>query len=401
MSGTKANNGPSDKQLTQMGGPWLPLQNPLKKLIPQVKQANSKPWEYGPDVVEGLNSQQQQAIQRGTEMGLGPGSNQMQGAADFAGNVASGQMVGKGAGQDYVNKIANEGVQGPAYGQLQQILGEAMGGSGGLEYARDIAGGKMLGANPYIDKLVGDVNKDATNALLPQLEGRMAMSGRSGSGAEGVGQGEIARQLASKSNEIRYGDYNAERGYQQQAGLALPGMQATELATKGAAAGDVNADAYARIQQQLGAAGMAGDAQSRDVNTALNAGGFLKNAIDNQYEGIDRALGYQGMAQSNQERENAEAQERFQYQQSEPYERINRMLGQYQGIGGMTDPSGANATYAQSLNRPSGFQQGVGNLLGIAGGAAQIAAPFLPGQTAQRVATSGAAAQRMLPYGSY
>ena len=388
-------------------------------------------------------------------------------------NKLANKGQGPIAGQGFLDQVSSEGIDSPAYAQLQQALQMASGGSGGLEYAQGVAGGKYLDNNPYIDKVIEANAANANRQLLPALEGRMASAGRLGSGIEGVGQGEIARNLAEQANEVRFANYNQERDRQQQAGLSLPGMLGTEVGTLTGAAQATNQDYYSRIQQQLGAIGQAHgqratDTQQRmqaqgqgyeqryndvnqrmaasgqlhdqrnadlnlqlgaagqafnqnymaqgqrldaagqafnqnyqnlnqrmaaqgqmydqrynDINQALQAGGQAGQNYQNEFIGYDKAFGYGTAAQSNDERIRQEQQDRFQYNQAQPYEAIQRQLGQYGQIAGVTNPAQANAMYAQSLNRPSTFQQAWGTGLQMAGAVAQGFAGNYPGAVAQ------------------
>jgi hypothetical protein len=270
----------------------------------------------------------------------------------------------------------------------------------------------MLGKNPYIDQLVGDVTKDANRALLPALEGRMATSGRLGSNAEGVGRGEIAEQLGQLSNQIRYTDYGQERGYMNQAQQALPGAElskyATEIDTQRGMQESTAQDSYARLAQQLQAAqqgvtnygagmdralgasqqqvgnyqagqGLALNAGANtanvhlnETNQALSAANQLPGQYDAQFAPERQAIEFGNMNQQQQERRLQEEQARFRYQQEEPYQRLQRLLGSYSAIGGQTNP-GANAAMAQTAYGPSGTDVAFGNVLAGAGAATGIA----------------------------
>jgi hypothetical protein len=258
--------------------------------------------------------------------------------------------------------------------------------SGGMEYAQGVAGGKYLGSNPYIDDVVSSSVRNANEQLLPALEGRMAMSGRSGSNAESRGQGEIARKLAETASNIRYGDYQNERGLQQQAGLALPGMQATEANTREGATGAVSNEAYNQQAARAGATGQLAGIRGQQVGQALDAGNQLATNYNNQFLGADRMIGYGGLQQDQAQRQAEEAHNQFQYNQGAQSDLINRKLGAYGQIAGVTNPAQANQMYAQSLNQPSAFQQTTGNLLGLAGAGAQIGSMFFdPTGTSARV----------------
>ena len=380
MSGKGANNAPSDRQMRTMGGPWQPLQAPYQKLINQIGKSSKEPWQYGPGVVQGFDPTTSQALAQGTNTAL-TNDPAFWGATDFAGRAAGGEFVGGTPGMAGLGQTAESGIDNPAYASMLENLRLANEGSGGLDYARKTAAGEFLGKNPYIDEVVNNATADANRTLLPALEGRMAMSGRMGSNAETMGQGEIAKRLGEVASGIRYQDYGAERDRQQAAGLSLPSLLGTELGTRGAAAGAVSDEAYNQDAIKRGATGQYAGIRGDQIGQALGAGGQLGQNFQNQFLGIDRAIGYGGMRQGQAEREAQEAQDRFRFGQSGRYDAINRALGQYGQIAGTTNPALANQAYAGSLNRPSSFQQTTGNLLGLAGGAASIGSMFFKPDT--------------------
>jgi hypothetical protein len=473
MTSGKGAKKPSDKSMTKMAGPWMPLQDPLKNQIENAKRVTAQPWEYGPDRVAPLDPATAWGIQQGTARAMDPTATQ--GLTDAYGNVsklAAGGLTGagtgyldqvasqgfgegagtaymdkiattgggRGAGAAYMDKIAKSGITNPAFKDLQNVLTaankgspaavaltkyakEAGGGSGGIEYLRDVVSGKYLGQNPYIDKLVADVTADANKTLLPSLEGRMSQAGRMGSNAEAAGQGKIAKELASKANEIRYTDYENERGMQQQAGLALPGAFGTEMNTKiGASTAQaddhyralderlksaqaVGSDVYARegiqmdaatradadhqavVDQQLRAAGMSNENLRANVglranvanmanqntmafnNQSLQAASQLPGQYQSLYAPSDNAMRYGAVNQAQDTAQRAEAADKFQYNQSAQYDQLQRRLGLFSGIGGMTNPGVAGQAYGQGINGPSGTEVAIGNVIGLTGAA--------------------------------
>lgn len=376
MSGKGGGNMPSDKQMTTLGGPWFPLQDAYKDLIGQIGKDGKKPWEYGPDVVQGLTPDAMQAINSGTQMGLA-GNPAFQGATDYAGNIASGGAVGNAPGYSAISNIANNGVDNPVYNSLLKNLQLAESGSGGLQYAQDVAAGKYLNGNPNLDAVVNNSVNNARDALLPSLEGRMSQAGRLGSNAEAIGQGEIAKKLGQVASDIRYGDYNNERQMQQAAGMALPSLLGQEVGVRNNAAQTVSGDIYDRLNMQLNAGSTAADIRNNDINTAMGAGATLGNNFNNQFLGADRTLGYQNTLMTNNQDRAAEEQAKFRYNQSGDYDRINRMLQQYGAIAGTTNPGAASQYAASTMGGPSDFQVGLGNALAIAGTGAQIGGMFL------------------------
>jgi hypothetical protein len=82
--------------------------------------------------------------------------------------------------------------------------------------------GANLGGNPYLDAILGKTRQDVTNSVNDQF----GTSGRFGSGMH---QAILEQQLADAENAARFGNYNTERGYQQdaigQAGNLMQGSQ--------------------------------------------------------------------------------------------------------------------------------------------------------------------------------
>jgi hypothetical protein len=82
--------------------------------------------------------------------------------------------------------------------------------------------GANLGGNPYLDAILGKTRQDVINSVNDQF----GTSGRFGSGMH---QAILEQQLADAENAARFGNYNTERGYQQdaigQAGNLMQGSQ--------------------------------------------------------------------------------------------------------------------------------------------------------------------------------
>ena len=387
--GGKSNNAPSDKQMTRMAGPWFPLQDTYKDLIPQIKNANQENWQYGPEVVQDLDPASQALLKQGINF-AGTNAAGAQGNINFANSVGSGGFMNT-PGMDAVNNTAINGIDNPTYQALLANFNQAQAGSGGLDYAQKVASGGMLGSNPYIDQVVNNSVADANRTLLPALEGRMSMAGRMGSNAEAVGQGEIAKKLGEVASGIRYGDYQNERQMQQAAGMALPSLLGQEIGVKNAAAGAVSDDLYQRLGIQLGAAQQAGNMTNANINTALQAGGAGGNMANNAQSLLASGVNLGQIDQQNRQNQAQEARDMFQYNQSGTYDRINRMLAQYGQINGVANPALANQAYAQSLQGPSSGQQTFGNILSAAGLAAGIGATFMTGgAAAPALAAAGA-----------
>lgn len=89
-----------------------------------------------------------------------------------------------------------------------------------LSYFGDVMGGKYLDqGNPYLQGMIDQTNESVGN----QIDSRFSSAGRYGSD---YNVGELARQLSNSENNLRYGNYATERGYQNNAALGqLAGIE--------------------------------------------------------------------------------------------------------------------------------------------------------------------------------
>jgi hypothetical protein len=102
----------------------------------------------------------------------------------------------------------------------------APGAEQGIMGAQNLVNNNLSGANlrgnPYLDAIIGQRNQDVIGSVNDQF----GMAGRFGSGMH---QDILARELANADDQLRYGNYATERGYQQdaigQAGSLMSGSQ--------------------------------------------------------------------------------------------------------------------------------------------------------------------------------
>lgn len=379
ISSKGANNAPSDKAMTRMGGPWMPLQQPAQNAVKAANKLfkHDDDRTFGPGVVADFDPSTRDGIARGTAI-AGTGAGEFADAFGYTSRIAGGGEVGTSAGQQVLNRVGTGGVADPTGGAYGDILDETMAGSGGLDYLRGAANGDNLQDNPYLQRQVDaatrGVTDNFTKSVMPGIEGRMSQAGRLGSPVEkelqGAAYDALGRQLGDIEAGMRGTAYEAERGRQQQAGLALPGAMATESGAKLAAAGGQAGDVYQRLGIQLGAANSADSARRADVNTALAGQAAQGSAYNNQFAGADRAIAYGKENQAQQERVNMEAKARHEFEQAEPYERLKRYLAQLNGVAGMTNPGAATQYAMQETAGPSGWEVAIGNGMALAGTAA-------------------------------
>lgn len=93
--------------------------------------------------------------------------------------------------------------------------------AGGARQARDylsnVVGGSFLNNNPYQSAL----DQSIIEATMPSLNAQFSQAGMSGSTLH---QGQATRALTSALAAPRYQNYQNERGFQQNAAMALPGV---------------------------------------------------------------------------------------------------------------------------------------------------------------------------------
>jgi hypothetical protein len=166
---------------------------------------------------------------------------------------------------------------------------------------------------------------------------------------------------------------------QQQAGMALPGAYGQEINTALAGAGGQAGDYWQGLQAQLGGAQAAGAGYRQDVGQALDAGQGLESVYRAQYTPYEQMMTLGGARQSQQERQNQEAQAQFQYAQNDPWAGLQRTLGALGGVAGMTNPNAA-AQFASAQMQQQGGGSGLGTLAGLAGAAGGVMlAPYTGG----------------------
>lgn len=158
-------------------------------------------------------------------------------------------------------------------------------------YMQDVTQGKYLENNPYIDRMADMISKKAQ----AQANNAFAGSGRTMSGAQARG---VGGAISDSLTNLYYNDYARERGLQQGAAGNLAGLSQYDQALS-------NADIANRFQ----AAGMTPMAQSSLFQNAqaLTDVGRARRAFEQQ--GIDEAMS------------------RFQFEQEEPWQRLERFMG--------------------------------------------------------------------------
>lgn len=108
--------------------------------------------------------------------------------------------------QPQLEKFA--GMQRDTYGRVAPGAEQGIMGSQGLVNS-NLRGDNLRG-NPYLDAILAKTRENVAGSVNDQF----GMSGRYGSGQHGA---ILTRELADAENQARFGNYNMERGYQQDA----------------------------------------------------------------------------------------------------------------------------------------------------------------------------------------
>jgi hypothetical protein len=196
-----SNNAPSDKALTRVAGPWMPLQDPLKGTIPIAKDIyNQGNYQFGPTVNQPLSPWEQEGQGRNVDISRAS-SGGLQRGFDFTSSFGSGDRMGaQTAGSGFTDYIASGGGMDPTAGQNYRAgvaSGAGVGGGPGEALMQRFGSGSEIGNVPgqgYLNKLgsgalVGNVpgqgylNKVGTGALVGKAPG-MDLLKRYGSGSQ-------------------------------------------------------------------------------------------------------------------------------------------------------------------------------------------------------------------------
>ena len=388
-----------------MGGNSGPSENTIKSasIYPELRdpaydaiQDARRLYEQG-YAVPGLNRRSWEGVES-TEDWASKFGGMIDEPTEYASWLSQGKGVGDAPGQEYLQNVYRNGAgtagygsqeqilqnlmqgNGAGYGTQEQILRDVMGKTGNLDYVHGVAGGQYLGGNPRMDAVLSDINRDTTRqyqSAIGSLEGGMSRAGGAGGSVESQLKARenegLGRALAANEANIRYGDYNTERGYQQQAGMALPGMYQTDVQTKMGAAGQLNDMQRNWIQQQQGAAGQLSDMQYRklmaEMQAATGAGAGYRQDIGQalQAGGLMPALGQAGFLPGQQLREAGEyTRQAGQQQANAGWEGLQQYLNMLKGVQGLTYNPG------QVQQGASPTQNLIGTGMNMAGTAASI-----------------------------
>lgn len=163
----------------------------------------------------------------------------------------------------YFNQSTLAPQSGATTGAIDRTITRATNGSPLLPAAQGVNLATLQGqylspdSNPFARATVDAANRPLVenyqNVVAPGNDSRFSLAGRYGSGAhvaaDTQGQEALQRQMSDNSNAIYSGIYNTERGYQNQAVAAAPGLAQADYQDIAALQGAGQAqDAYRQAQ---------------------------------------------------------------------------------------------------------------------------------------------------------
>jgi hypothetical protein len=145
-------------------------------------------------------------------------------AAEYAPYIAGGANAVQDAYQANAGNVQNATNQ--ITGLLPGMIEKYQQGDAGVNAARnynvDVLGGRYLDSNPYLDNVVNRSVNDTVNAGQAAL-GLKGLTG--GSSYADI----LSRNAGNVASDLRYNDYNQERGRMATAAGQAPGMAAADV----------------------------------------------------------------------------------------------------------------------------------------------------------------------------
>ena len=252
--------------------------------------------------VAGFTPFQQQAFDLVGQQGINPAVEAAQG---FLPQLAGGGFIGAGPGQGTLQQAAGGGFQNLALPEAQSALDFSRSISGIPAGLQQTAAGENLSApflNGEFGRLTDPIVDQFRNIQFPALQGGFGASGLRGTARQDF----LTEQLQDQANRAVSGVaadlLGRERGLQQQAQLAIPGLLQQQLGGQLGAIGQLGGLSAGDIGTQLGAAGALQSDFGRDValagQTAFGAPGFATGALGSQ---INPLLSIGGLQQGLQQ----------------------------------------------------------------------------------------------------
>lgn len=123
------------------------------------------------------------------------------------------------------NQAATQNIANSVQGLIPGLIDKYNTGNPMLKaaqgYGQDVLNGDYLNGNPYLNGMIDQTANDVTNRVNANFGSRGSFGGSFHTQA-------LARELANAENQMRFGNYNQERGYQQQAMAGAPAQAAAD-----------------------------------------------------------------------------------------------------------------------------------------------------------------------------
>ena len=268
-----------------------------------VSDAQRATRRTAPIPTAGFTPFQQQAFDIIGQQGQNPAVGAAQG---FLPQIAGGQFVGAGPGQNTLQQAAGGGFQNVALPAAQSALNFAQGISGGLPPGLlETAQGQNL-SSPFLNgefqRLTDPLVDQFRNIQFPGLQRQFGASGLQGTNRQAFLEEQLQDQANRAVSGVAADLLGRERGFQQQAQLNIPGLQQNQLGGQLNAVGQLGGLSAGDFGRQLGAAGALQDDFGRDVAQAGQAGfgapGFATGALGSQ---VNPLLQVGGLQQAQQQ----------------------------------------------------------------------------------------------------
>lgn len=125
--------------------------------------------------------------------------------------------------QPFVDSAASQ--LAPAFQEQQEVERSFRPGLlSAANYYGDTLGGKYLDNNPHVDGMIEQGDREITDQVNGQFNSRFG---------SGYHTNALTRGLADNRTRVRFGNYERERGYQDDAGRNLAGVGTTATALAG------------------------------------------------------------------------------------------------------------------------------------------------------------------------
>jgi hypothetical protein len=230
--------------------------------------------------------------------------------------AAAGSPLVRGAQQ---TAGALQTAMNPALGGFADVYSRGM-ANPAMQYAQQTAGGAYLGGNPFFQGAFNPAARQAEQQYsdaMQRINSQASQAGRYGSNAMGQLQdrstGAFAQALTDTAGRLAFENYGQERGRQE------------------AAVGQLGAMSNQGIQNQLAAMGGMASTAGQDYARQLQAAGMAPALAGQDYADIQRLMDLGQTQESYQEMALADSMNRFNFEQMQPYNRLQSYLSSAYG----------------------------------------------------------------------